>query len=73
MASVAEDNVLQVWQMAESIYNDEEDDEEEGNAAEVADDDLEDEEANAVSTTETASENPAEGDPDNAKKRQKRA
>lgn len=34
MASVAEDNILQVWQMAETIYNDDEDDD-------VADEDLE--------------------------------
>jgi histone-binding protein RBBP4 len=42
VASVAEDNILQVWQMAENIYN--EDDEEEGTAAgpgKVADGDLE--------------------------------
>lgn len=35
VASVSEDNVLQVWQMAENIYNDEDD------AEDVADDDLE--------------------------------
>ena len=29
LASVAEDNILQIWQMAENIYNDEPDDEEE--------------------------------------------
>ena len=33
-ASVSEDNVLQIWQMAENIYNDEDD-----NAAEEVDDD----------------------------------
>ena len=37
MASVAEDNILQVWQMAENIYADPEGDE----AAEGKDDDLE--------------------------------
>ena len=26
MASVAEDNILQLWRMAENIYNDDEDD-----------------------------------------------
>jgi histone-binding protein RBBP4 len=35
VASVSEDNILQVWQMAENIYNDEDD------AEDVADDDLE--------------------------------
>ena len=35
-ASVSEDNVLQIWQMAENIYNDEDD-----NAEDVDDDDLE--------------------------------
>ena len=28
IASVAEDNILQIWQIAENIYNDEPDDEE---------------------------------------------
>lgn len=36
MASVAEDNILQIWQMAENIYNEEEEDE-----YPVADGDLE--------------------------------
>ena len=34
-ASVSEDNVLQIWQMAENIYNDEDD-----NAEDVDDDDI---------------------------------
>lgn len=38
VASVAEDNVLQIWQMAENIYN-EEDEAEQGD--EVAEDELE--------------------------------
>ena len=37
MASVSEDNILQVWQLAENIYNDQDDEE----ADEPADDDLE--------------------------------
>lgn len=37
VASVAEDNVLQIWQMAENIYNEEDDGEQE----EVAEDELE--------------------------------
>ena len=37
MASVAEDNILQVWQMAENIYNEEDGEEGEGGG----DDDLE--------------------------------
>ena len=36
-ASVSEDNVLQIWQMAENIYNDEDD----NGAEDVDDDDLE--------------------------------
>ena len=36
-ASVAEDNILQVWQMAENIYGEDGDDDEEGEG----DDDLE--------------------------------
>ena len=39
MASVAEDNIIQVWQMAENIYADADD--EEGDGEEIADDDLE--------------------------------
>ena len=31
IASVAEDNILQIWQIAENIYNDEPDDEEDVN------------------------------------------
>jgi histone-binding protein RBBP4 len=42
VASVSEDNVLQVWQMAENIYNDEDD------ADDVADDDLEAEDEGAT-------------------------
>ena len=38
VASVAEDNVLQIWQMAENIYNEED---EETEQAEVAEDELE--------------------------------
>ncbi|CAH0492844.1 unnamed protein product [Peronospora farinosa] len=38
VASVAEDNVLQIWQMAENIYNEED---EETDQAEVAEDELE--------------------------------
>lgn len=38
IASVAEDNILQVWQMAENIYNEEEEGEE---GAKVAEDALE--------------------------------
>jgi len=30
MASVSEDNILQIWQMAENIYNDDEDDVDKG-------------------------------------------
>ncbi len=37
MASVSEDNILQVWQLAENIYNDQDEDD----VAEPADDDLE--------------------------------
>lgn len=37
VASVAEDNVLQIWQMAENIYNEED---EETEQAEVAEEDL---------------------------------
>jgi histone-binding protein RBBP4 len=40
MASVAEDNILQVWQVAEGIYDDSEEKSE--NGAEAADEDLED-------------------------------
>ena len=39
VASVAEDNILQIWQMAENIYA--EDDGEEGDDAGGGDDDLE--------------------------------
>lgn len=38
VASVAEDNVLQIWQMAENIYNEEDEAEQE---EEVAEDELE--------------------------------
>merc|ERR1719453_2054141 len=37
LASVAEDNILQIWQMAENIYNDENEDEDEDG---VGDEDL---------------------------------
>ena len=40
VASVAEDNILQVWQIAENIYIDDEDDTV-GTEAEAADEDLE--------------------------------
>lgn len=39
-ASVSEDNILQVWQMAENIYQEEAENEDEGD--EVDDQDLED-------------------------------
>eukprot|EP00981_Chlorochromonas_danica_P005547 scaffold1129_cov164-Ochromonas_danica.AAC.12 len=42
IASVAEDNVLQIWQMAESIYNEDEEEEQE-----IADEDLEGEDEDA--------------------------
>lgn len=44
IASVAEDNILQVWQMAENIYNEEED----GEDGEDSDDDESDDEAPAA-------------------------
>ena len=51
MASVSADNILQIWQMAESIYNDEDEEEDE----DISDGDLEDKEE-ATEEAETTQE-----------------
>ncbi len=51
MASVSADNILQIWQMAESIYNDEDEEEDE----DISDGDLEEKEE-ATEEAETTQE-----------------